>query len=324
MEASPILETRDLKKYYPVTKGIIPRPVDWVRAVDGVSFKIMPATTLGLVGESGCGKTTLGRLILRLINPDSGNILFDGKDISSLKKGKMRSFRKDMQIIFQDPFGSLNPRFTVHDIVGEGLKVFNLCESKKVLQQKVVELLDMVGLPGNILNRYPHEFSGGQRQRLGIARALALNPRFIVCDEPVSSLDVSIQAQVINLLQSIKEKLKLSYLFISHDLSVVYHVSDYVAVMYRGQIMEYARGEDVYTKALHPYTKALLSAIPAIGKNDADNNVILEDEGSKPSDNYSQGCVFCDRCPYIKDECKENAPHYNEKMPGHFVRCHFA
>lgn len=324
MDRIPILETQDLKKHYPVTKGIIPRPVGWVRAVDGVSVNIPPSSTLGLVGESGCGKTTLGRLVLRLITPDSGKIVFNGTDITFMKQRQIRPLRKEMQIIFQDPYGSLNPRFTVSDIVGEGLKVFSLCPDRRAYTARVRELLEMVGLSGDMVNRYPHEFSGGQRQRLGIARALALSPRFIVCDEPVSSLDVSVQAQIINLLEDIQKKLALSYLFISHDLSVVYHISDFVAVMYMGKIVEYARSEEVYKNPRHPYTKALLAAIPVIDAKTRTKKLILEKEELRGSADSGAGCSFYSRCPFAKDVCRTDAPEYVQKTNGHFVSCHFA
>jgi len=324
MNSTPILETQDLKKHYPVTKGIIPRPVSWVRAVDGVSVKIAPSSTLGLVGESGCGKTTLGRLVLRLINPDSGKIIFNGADITFEKQRRIRHLRKEMQIIFQDPYGSLNPRFTVSDIVGEGLKVFSLCKNRREYAARVKELLEMVGLSGDVVNRYPHEFSGGQRQRLGIARALALSPRFIVCDEPVSSLDVSVQAQIINLLEDIQKKLSLSYLFISHDLSVVYHISDFVAVMYRGKIVEYARSEEVYNNPLHPYTKALLAAIPVIDAGTKTKKLVLEKEELRSPEGSDAGCPFYARCPFAKDICKTEDPAFLQKSAGHFASCHFA
>jgi oligopeptide/dipeptide ABC transporter ATP-binding protein len=324
MDQMPILETQDLKKYYPVTRGIIPRPVSWVRAVDGVSIRIMPSATLGLVGESGCGKTTLGRLVLRLINPDGGKIIFNGNDITFKKQRQVRPLRKEMQIIFQDPYGSLNPRFTVSDIVGEGLKVFSLCANRREYAERVKQLLEMVGLSGDMINRYPHEFSGGQRQRLGIARALALNPRFIVCDEPVSSLDVSVQAQIINLLEDIQKKMALSYLFISHDLSVVYHISDFVAVMYRGKIVEYAPSEELYTGPLHPYTKALLAAIPVIDAKTKTKKLVLEKEELRSGPANECGCSFYARCPFARDICRGRPPQFVEKTPGHFVSCHCA
>ncbi|HRZ86237.1 MAG TPA: ABC transporter ATP-binding protein [bacterium] len=319
-----ILETHDLKKYYPVTKGLFSRVTGHVRAVDGVTISVPAGRTLGLVGESGCGKTTLGRLAIRLLDPDGGRIMFDGADITAMKQRALRPLRRKMQIIFQDPYGSLNPRFTVIDIVGEGLKVFSACKTAKEYRERVVQLLEMVGLSGDILSRYPHEFSGGQRQRLGIARALALDPRFIVCDEPVSSLDVSVQAQIINLLADIQKKLGLSYLFISHDLSVVYHISDFVAVMYLGKIVEYAPGDELYANPLHPYTRALLAAVPVIDPATGAKKLILEKEEPLSRARDERGCSFRMRCPFAKGECAAGAPRLEERRPGHFVSCLFS
>jgi ABC-type oligopeptide transport system ATPase subunit len=277
-----LLEIKDLKTHFPIRAGVLQRPVGWVRAVDGVSFAINEGETVGLVGESGCGKATLGRTILRLIELSAGEIRFDGSDITRLEGPQAKPFRRKAQMIFQDPYGSLNPRMTVGNIVAEPLRIHNLCANKGEERERVAELLRAVGLATEHGRRYPHEFSGGQRQRIGIARALAVQPRFIVCDEPVSALDVSVQAQIINLLQELQEKLHLTYLFVAHDLAVVEHISDRVLVMYFGKIVEEASAADIYTDPIHPYTKALLSAVPTIDPTRKPPRVIWPPEGTTP------------------------------------------
>ena len=318
-----ILEVRGLKKYFPVTSGILfQRKVSEVKAVDDISFSIKRGETLGLVGESGCGKTTAGRCILQLYKPTAGDVIFEGQRLNDVSGKTMRNIRRKMQVIFQDPYGSLNPRMTCGDIVGEPIVVHRLTSGKGEYQDRVAELLEMVGLNPYMADRYPHEFSGGQRQRIGIARALAVRPDFIVCDEPVSALDVSIQAQVINLLEELQDQLGLTYLFIAHDLSVVRHISDRVAVMYLGHIVEVAERAELYENPLHPYTKALLSAVPI-------PDPIIEAEreriiltGDMPSPmNPPEGCVFHTRCPIAIDDCRLWMPELREVSPGHWVAC---
>jgi ABC-type oligopeptide transport system ATPase subunit len=272
-----LVEVKELKTHFPIRAGLLQRPVGWVRAVDGVSFSINEGETVGLVGESGCGKTTLGRTMLRLIEPTSGAIGFDGEDITELDGGSLKSFRRKAQMIFQDPYGSLNPRMTIGNIVAEPLRIHKLCASKSEERDRVAELLKSVGLSPEHARRYPHEFSGGQRQRIGIARAVAVQPKFIVCDEPVSALDVSVQAQIINLLSELQEKFKLTYLFIAHDLAVVEHISDRVLVMYYGRIVEAATAEEIYSHPLHRYTEALLSAVPVIDPAEKRQRIVLDD-----------------------------------------------
>ena len=317
-----LLEVRGLKKYFPVKKGVFQTTVAHVQAVDGVDLSIARGGCLGLVGESGCGKTTTGRVILRLIEPDAGHIIFDGVDVVALDRGEMRELRREMQIIFQDPFSSLNPRFTVGGIVSEGLKIFERAKGRRHIRDRVAELLRTVGLSPDAAGLYPHEFSGGQRQRIGVARALALNPKFIVCDEPVSALDVSIQAQVINLLEELQEKFGLAYLFIAHDLSVVRHISHEIAVMYLGWIVERGRADEVCDDPLHPYTKALLSAVPVADPRAKHERIMLKGDVPTPIDPPG-GCRFCPRCP-ISDPaiCPVEAPETREVRPGRFVRCH--
>ncbi len=318
-----ILDVKNLKMYFPVTSGILfQRKVAEVKAVDNVSFQIKKGETLGLVGESGCGKTTTGRCILKLYQPTSGQIIFNGNDLTRLSGSQMRRYRREMQVIFQDPYGSLNPRMTCGDIIGEPLKVHKLTSSKGEYRDRVAELLQVVGLNPFMVDRYPHEFSGGQRQRIGIARALAVNPSFIVCDEPVSALDVSIQAQVINLLEELQEQFGLTYLFIAHDLSVVRHISDRVAVMYLGHIVEIADRNELYENPLHPYTKALLSAIPIPDPviEAQRERIILT--GDVPSPMHPpQGCVFHTRCPVMIDDCRLAMPELREVSPNHWVAC---
>ena len=317
---TPLIEVRNLKKYFPVRKGVFSRVAAWVRAVDDVSFTVAPGETLGLVGESGCGKTTAGRSILRLVEPTSGQVLYDGADLLALRPAELRRRRRDLQIIFQDPYSSLNPRMTVGAIVAEGLAVHGI-GAKAGRTDLVRDTLRKVGLDPAYINRYPHEFSGGQRQRIGVARALALNPRFIVCDEPVSALDVSVQSQVLNLLKELKEKYGIAYLFISHELSVVKYISDRVAVMYLGEIVEIASSEEIYREPLHPYTQALLSAIPVPDPDRKRRRIILQGDVPSPL-NPPPGCRFHPRCPaFIKGLCEEQAPKMID-YGGHRAACH--
>jgi len=318
-----LLEVKNMKMYFPVTSGVVfQRKVADVKAVDDVSFIINRGETLGLVGESGCGKTTTGRAILRLYTPTSGEVIFNGQRLNDLSGGEMRGLRRQMQIIFQDPYGSLNPRMTCGDIVGEPLVVHKLTSGKGEYRDRVSELLHTVGLNPYMADRYPHEFSGGQRQRIGIARALAVNPSFIVCDEPVSALDVSIQAQVINLLEDLQSQYDLTYLFIAHDLSVVRHISDRVAVMYLGHIVEIADRNELYENPLHPYTRALLSAVPIPDPvvEAERERIILTGDVPSPM-NPPEGCVFHTRCPQMIDDCRLEMPELREVSPGHWVSC---
>ena len=318
-----LLEVKDLKMHFPVTSGVIfQRKVADIKAVDGVSFSIKKGETLGLVGESGCGKTTAGRCILQLYAPTSGDVMFEGTRLNGLNSRDMIPFRRKMQVIFQDPYGSLNPRMTCRDIIGEPLTVHKLTSGKGEYDDRVAELLNVVGLNPYMADRYPHEFSGGQRQRIGIARALAVNPSFIVCDEPVSALDVSIQAQVINLLEELQDQFGLTYLFIAHDLSVVRHISDRIAVMYLGHIVEIASREELHENPLHPYTKALLSAVPIPdpvleAKRD---RIVLTGDVPSPM-NPPQGCVFHTRCPVAIEDCQAGMPELREVSPDHWVAC---
>ena len=318
-----LLEVNDLKMYFPVTSGMLfQRTVAYVKAVDGVNFFVRRGETLGLVGESGCGKTTTGRCILQLYKPTEGQIIFDGQNLSELSSKEMRGMRRQMQVIFQDPYSSLNPRMTAGNIVGEPLIVHKLVNSKAEYREQVAELLQAVGLNPYMADRFPHEFSGGQRQRIGVARALSVNPSFIVADEPVSALDVSIQAQIINLLEDLQERYNLTYLFIAHDLSVVRHISDRVGVMYLGHIVEMADRNEIYTDPVHPYTKALLSAVP-IPDPVADakrERVVLTGEVPSPL-NPPSGCVFHPRCPIATDECSQVIPELRETQPNHWSAC---
>ena len=315
-----ILEVKSLKKYFPVTAGILSRVVGQVKAVDDVSLYVYEGETVGVVGESGCGKTTMGRTILRLIEPTAGEISFRGQDIMKLKGDDLRIFRKNMQIIFQDPYSSLNPRKTVLDIVGEAVEVHGIAKGTDK-ENLVADLLEKVGLSPKYINRYPHEFSGGQRQRIGIARAIALDPSFIVCDEPVSALDVSVQAQVINLLIKLREEMNFSYLFIAHDLSVVKYISNRIMVMYLGKIVESATVSDLFSQPSHPYTKALLSAIPVPNPRKKSKRIILEGDVPTPL-NPPPGCPFHTRCPEAMDFCSKEVPPYKERGPDHVYKCH--
>jgi len=302
-----LLTVRGLKKYFPVKKGVLRRTVAHVKAVDDVSFDLAPGETLGLVGESGCGKTTVGRSILRLLEPTAGEVDFDGRKVTGASSGQLRALRRNMQIIFQDPYASLNPRMSVMDIVGEGLRVHRLVKSSNELEERVKELLTRVRLDPTYVNRYPHEFSGGQRQRIGIARALALNPKFIVCDEAVSALDVSIQAQIVNLLMDLRDEFGLAYLFVAHDLSVVRHISQRVAVMYLGKIVEVGPTEELFARPMHPYTRALLSAVPMARPTRRRDRVVLTGDVPSPIA-PPPGCPFHTRCPAVMDVCKREFP----------------
>ena len=311
--ADNILEVRNLKKYFNTPRGML-------HAVDDVSFTIGYGKTLGVVGESGCGKSTTGRSILRLVEPTAGEVIFEGKDITKLSKREMKAMRKDMQIIFQDPFSSLDPRNTINQTLTETITANKILTKKDEVEDRVLELMETVGLAERLINTYPHELDGGRRQRIGIARALAMNPKFIVCDEPVSALDVSIQAQILNLLDELQDKLKLSYIFITHDLAVVNHFADEIAVMYLGQVVEKAPTEELFNHTLHPYTQALLSAIPIPEILDERPQILLQGEITSPI-NPPNECRFAKRCPHVCEECRKGAPPLREVSPGHFVAC---
>jgi oligopeptide transport system ATP-binding protein len=320
--SQPLLRVNELVKHFYLKGGLFSRDVVRIHAVDGVSFDIAAGETLGLVGESGCGKSTTGRCILRLIEPTAGEVWFEGRNVTALDRGALQSLRRDMQIIFQDPFASLNPRMTVGAIIGEALIIHKLAKSRRELEERVVQLLETVGLQADHMRRYPHEFSGGQRQRIGIARALAVEPKLIVCDEPVSALDVSIQAQVINLLEDLQQQFGLTYLFIAHDLSVVEHISTRVAVMYLGRVVEIASAHDLYTKPLHPYTEALLSAVPIPDPKMKRQRIMLQGDVPNPIRPPS-GCPFHTRCPIRKlPLCSNEAPPLKQSSHGHWVACH--
>jgi oligopeptide transport system ATP-binding protein len=321
LEDNVLLKVKKLKKYFPVRGGILSKIIGYVQAVDEISFNIKEGETLGLVGESGCGKTTTGRTIIRLLEPTAGEVHFKGEDIFKLNKEEIRKARRNIQIIFQDPFGSLNPRMTVGEIVGESLVIHKIAKNKKEKDGKVKDLLETVGLNAGHIRRYPHEFSGGQRQRIGIARALALNPKLIICDEPVSALDVSIQAQVINLLEDLQEKFDLTYLFIAHDLSVVKHISDRVAVMYLGKIVELSSTFELYNNTQHPYTEALLSAVPIPDPTLKRQRIVLEGDVPSPF-KPPVGCRFHPRCKYVKPICSQEEPKLIDVNGGHYTACH--
>ena len=315
-----ILEVNNLKKYFPIEKNLLGKPTKFLKAVEDVSFKLERGTTIGVVGESGCGKTTLGRTILKLYESDGGEIIFEGKDITHLSKKQMQQFRTEMQLIFQDPYSSLSPRMTIGNIISEAVKVHNIVPKEEVTDY-VIDIMKKCGLQPHYYDRYPHEFSGGQRQRICIARALAVKPKLVICDEPVSALDVSIQAQIINLLKELQIKENLTYIFISHDLSVVEHISDTVGVMYLGNLVEYGETEDIFKNPLHPYTKALFSAIPVPDPKVKKERIVLE--GSIPSPaNPPQGCKFHTRCAHCMEKCKHEVPVQKEIEPGHYVVCH--
>jgi len=314
-----LLEVEDLQKYFPIRRGFFSRVVGHVKAVDGVSFSVCRGETLGLVGESGCGKTTMARVILRLIQSTGGNVRFEGTPIFSLNNKEMRKLRRRMQIIFQDPYGSLNPRLTVGSMISEAIRIHKLVRADAV-KDRVVELLERVGIPSEYMSRYPHEFSGGQRQRVGIARALAVNPDLVIADEPVSALDVSIQAQIINLLKDLQDDLGLTYLFIAHDLGVVEYISDRVAVMYLGKIVELTGSGKLYSEAKHPYTQALLSAIPSLDPSRKSKRILLPGDVPSPS-KVPPGCAFHTRCPKVMQVCREQTPGFKEVEEDHCVAC---
>jgi len=318
-----LVGTVDLVKHFPVSSGLFSRSRIVVKAVDSVSIKVYKGETLGVVGESGCGKSTLGRLIIKLLEPTRRNVKFDGVDVTKIPAKQFRPYRRRMQIIFQDPYASLNPRLTVSGIIGEAFKVHKIVSSKQEQKERIKELLTTVGLAPEHADRYPHEFSGGQRQRIGIARALAVNPEFIVADEPISALDVSIRAQILNLMVDLQQKFGLTYLFIAHDLSVIKHISDRVAVMYLGRIVELAEKNELFSRPLHPYTQALLASVPIPDPEVKRDRLILKGEVPSPI-NPPSGCRFHPRCRYAKDVCLKDAPEFREVLDGHFVEYHFA
>lgn len=316
----PLLRVENLKKHFPITGGILGRPVSSVKAVDGVSFTVNKGETLGIVGESGCGKSTTGRMLMRLIDPSEGKVTFEDRELTSLSNSEMRKIRREMQMVFQDPFASLNPRHTVEKILEEPLKVHGMGSAKE-RKKRVHELLNIVGLSSYHAKRYPHQFSGGQRQRIGIARALMTKPKLIIADEPVSALDVSIQSQVLNLMQDLQKEFGLTYIFIAHDLGVVRHISDRVGVMYLGKMVELSNSETLYENPLHPYTEALLSAVPVPDPDFKRETILLQGDIPSPS-NPPSGCTFHTRCPHATEICKQKVPEFKEHQPGHYVACH--
>jgi oligopeptide transport system ATP-binding protein len=316
----PLLKVENLKKHFPITGGVLGRPVSSVKAVDGVSFTVNKGETLGIVGESGCGKSTTGRMLMRLIDPSEGKVTFEDRELTSLSNSEMRKIRREMQMVFQDPFASLNPRHTVEQILEEPLKVHGMGSAKE-RKKRVHELLNIVGLSSYHAKRYPHQFSGGQRQRIGIARALMTKPKLIIADEPVSALDVSIQSQVLNLMQDLQKEFGLTYIFIAHDLGVVRHISDRVGVMYLGKMVELSNSETLYEKPLHPYTQALLSAVPVPDPDFKRETILLQGDIPSPS-NPPSGCTFHTRCPHATEICKQKVPEFKEHQPGHYVACH--
>jgi oligopeptide transport system ATP-binding protein len=322
MNRSPLLQVQNLRVHFPVRRGLFSAPA-WVRAVDDVSFEVAPGETVGLVGESGCGKTTLGRAVVRLVEPTSGQIYLEGKDITRLNGSKLRALRQRFQIIFQDPYGSLDPRMTIEDIIGEALDIHHLASTRQARRERVAALLSDVGLDSSQASRFPHEFSGGQRQRIGIARALAVEPKLIVCDEPVSALDVSVQAQVINLLQDLQSEHTLAYLFIAHDLAVVEHISRRIIVMYLGRVMEMGDAKTVCRQPKHPYSQALISAVPVVDPASKRKRIILS--GDVPSPIHPPaGCPFHPRCPVAEERCRKEVPLLRQLSDGQFAACHLA
>ncbi len=320
MTVKPLLEVKHLKKYFPIKGGIFGRPVGEVKAVNDVSFEVYEGEVLGIVGESGCGKSTTGKALLRLTEPSDGEVLFEGRDVTKMSSEEMRKMRRDMQMIFQDPYASLNPRHNVGKILGEPLLVHGIGD-KKDRAEKVKEILEIVGLSGDHASRYPHQFSGGQRQRIGIARALIVRPKLIVCDEPVSALDVSVQSQILNLMEDLQEEFKLTYIFIAHDLSVVKHISHRIGVMYLGKMVELSSKDNLYREPLHPYTQSLMSAVPEPDPDLKKERIILEGDVPSPS-NPPSGCPFHTRCPKVMDMCKTEVPEFREIRDSHFAACH--
>ncbi len=321
MENNVLVEVKNLKKYFPIKSGLLSRTKNYLKAVDGVDLKIYKGETIGIVGESGCGKSTTGRLILKLLEATEGEVYFEGKEITNLDRNELKNMRKDFQMVFQDPYACLNPRLSIKSIIEEPLKTHKYSPAER--KKKVEELLDKVGIPKSYLDRYPHEFSGGQRQRIGIARALALNPKFIVADEPVAALDVSIQAQILNLMSDLQEEFNLTYLFIAHDLSVVQYISDRIGVMYLGSMVELSESQELFDYTIHPYTRALLSAIPIPDPEINKRQIDLEGEIPSPI-NPPKGCRFHTRCPYVEDICKKERPKFREVKKEHYVACHLA